>query len=98
VPAGEVERTAWIEVAVEGTDPRLPLRCATDHLEGNAKLAPASEKLPGSTQLVYELGAPQRPVLRRNAIRPARHLTSALGRFPSFGSAARIPYGSAGFA
>jgi hypothetical protein len=37
-------------------------------------------------------------VLRRNALQPARHLTSALRWFLSFGSAARIPYGSAGVA
>jgi hypothetical protein len=39
------------------------------------------------------------PVLRRNAVRPARRLTSALRRFSSFGSAAFVvPYGSAGVA
>jgi putative transposase len=38
-------------------------------------------------------------VLRRNAVRPTRHLTSALRRLPSFGSAAQVvPYGSAGVA
>jgi hypothetical protein len=61
-------------------------------LFARAMISPGSRPVRSST-----LDRFSTPVLRTNVIRPTRHLTSALGRLPLFGSAARVvPYGSAG--